>query len=318
MRSLGVTTAPDFAKLSQVAGMGETITYLQITLTVGADKRSTWLQNDAVRNDTGDGDDWTGTIAAITATTITVTLVTGTYSTINIADGIENTTHSDTTTVSAKASSNKYAYSPLFATRGKDLTAWHYSGGIGTSASILSKFGNIVGNWKITIEAGKPSIFQLTGAKGKFLSEAAATIVSPTKNRTVYPAALAWTVSVHGVTYKLVKMEIEGGNSIDQRIDGTEAYGYGSTEVTDKKGKFNLQIYADAALALPSVAGLASAVESAITLVYGPANGKLHFSIGYPQIQDWKKTSVGNLTAFDITGIMSQNNFVITTNNDLT
>lgn len=212
---------------------------------------------------------------------------------------------------------NKYIYQPSSTLVSKDLTVWHYAGGYGSNASILTKAANVVGNAKVTIEAGKPSIFALTGGKGQYVSEAAATLPTPTKTRTLYPAALGWTVSIHGVAYKLIKADFDMVVALDQYIDGTQAYGFGNSEIGQKKGKFTLQFYADASLALPSVAGLAGAVESAITIVYGVATNKLHFSIGYPQIQDWKKSAVGNLTVFDVSGIMSRNDFVITTNNDL-
>jgi hypothetical protein len=318
VRSLGLTTAPDIGLIAKAAGMTETITYYQITLTPGADKTATWQVGDTVQNDTGNGDDWTGTIAAISATSIRVTLVTGTYLTINIADGIENTTRTDVTTVSAKTSSNKYSYAPAFAALGSDLSIWHYTGGIGASASILTKSGNCVGDWKIEIEAGKPAKFTLSSIKGKYISETAATVPTPTKTRTAYPAALAWTVSYNGVSYKVIKATIEGSNAVEQFIDGTEAYGYSKGNIGDKKCKFNLQFYSDASLALPSVGGLASAVESAFSLTYGPTNGQVGIGITYPQTQAWPKSAVGNLTVFDVSGIATRNAVSIAVNNDLT
>lgn len=318
MRSLGADTAPDFAILAKAGGMTETISYYDITLTLGADKSATWEEDDELQNDSGNGDDWTGTLVSITATQVVVALTTGTFAAIATADGIENTTKSDTTTVSAKSSSNKYSYSPAIAARGGDLTAWHFTGGIGDDESVLSKFGNIVGNWKITIEAGKVSVFSLNGLKGKYISEEAETIVSPTKKRVLYPSALAWTVSVNGIVYKLIKLEIDGGNEPEQQIDGTEENGYGRSEIGNKKGTFTAQFYADASLELPSVEILAGTIGDAITVEYGPTDREIYVSIGYPQFQKWEKATVGNLTVFNVSGIMERNNFAVAANNGLT
>lgn len=221
-------------------------------------------------------------------------------------------------TVTAVGGGNKYIYTPAATFLSKDLSIWHYTGGIGSNASILTKAGNCVGDWKISVEASKPATFALSGIKGKFISEAAATLITPTKDRTLYPAALGWTVSYNGVTYKLIKAEIEGGNTGEQYIDGTEAYGYGKSDIGDKKGKFTLQFYADAALALPSVGVLAGDIASAFSLVYGPTGRKLAISIAYPQGQNWTKGSVGNLTVFDVSGIITRNAITVTINNDLT
>ncbi len=94
-------------------GVNETKVYAK--LTTGKDI-SAWAEGDVVRNDTGDGDDWTGTVFDLytgdrmTNAQVIVQLTTGTYATIDIADGIENTTKADTTTLSAKA---EYRYAAI-------------------------------------------------------------------------------------------------------------------------------------------------------------------------------------------------------------
>jgi hypothetical protein len=73
-----------------------------VLLTVGTDKTGTWAVGDALRNDSGDGDDWTGILCEISATTILTETITGDYDDIAAADGVENTTRTDTVTCSAK------------------------------------------------------------------------------------------------------------------------------------------------------------------------------------------------------------------------
>lgn len=245
MRSLGVSTAPDFAKLAKACGLKETVT--------------------------------------------------------------------------AVVGGNKYAYAPNADATLKDLTVWKYLGGAGTSGSILRKFGNVVGDWKLSLEAGKPAQFLLSGGKGQFVSEAAATLPTPTKSRTVYPALVGATISINGLsTYKLIKIDFEGGNKVDQYIDPSQSYGLGQSDIGEKKIKFSMQLYADPSIALPSASVIADAVESSISITWGVTNNKINVAASYPQFNSWKTSKVGSLHAFDIAGICSQNNFAITVNNDLT
>ena len=73
-----------------------------VTLTVGADKTGTWVVGDAVRNNTGSGNHWTGVLCERTSSTMLIELDTGDYGTVTTSEGIENTTRSDTVTCSAK------------------------------------------------------------------------------------------------------------------------------------------------------------------------------------------------------------------------
>ena len=63
-----------------------------------------WEVGDLVQNDTGDGDDWTGIIIEYVSTTqVVVELDIGSSGTdVNNADGIENTTKAETTTIAAQ------------------------------------------------------------------------------------------------------------------------------------------------------------------------------------------------------------------------
>lgn len=72
------------------------------SLTLGTDVTATWQVGDSVQNYTGAGNDWTAVLCSLTTTTAIVELRTGTYTSINIADGIENITRSANTTTSAR------------------------------------------------------------------------------------------------------------------------------------------------------------------------------------------------------------------------
>lgn len=76
-----------------------------VSMTLGKDVAAAgWTAGDAVQNDTGDGDDWTGVLCEVSTTDVIVELATtDDEDDINLADGIENTTQVDTTTISSKS-----------------------------------------------------------------------------------------------------------------------------------------------------------------------------------------------------------------------
>ena len=82
---------------------------LYVTATTTSDHSpgtGTWVVGDTVRNFTGSGDDWTGTIYSIAAKVVGISISTGDYSTVATADKVENVTRSenDTFTKAAAAS----------------------------------------------------------------------------------------------------------------------------------------------------------------------------------------------------------------------
>lgn len=214
-----------------------------------------------------------------------------------------------------------YTYTQILAPTTKstdDLSVWHCSGGIGANASILRKAGNIVGDWKISGEVGKPPIFSLVGAKGVYVSEAADTSIYAiiVKDRSLIPAVLPLTVSINGVAYKVLKFEFTGGCDVQQYIDCAETYGFGQSEMAKKKTKFSFTCYADAGLANPLDAVIAGAVVEDVSLTWGITAKKTNLLAEYPLFRDCKTVDSGGLTAWDVTGDCTQNNFSIIQNSD--
>jgi hypothetical protein len=220
----------------------------------------------------------------------------------------------------AGPTAGKYTITPIVtptSATGDDLEVWHYLGGIGDDASVLTKIGNVVGNWKITGDVGKPVVFALTGAKGIYVSQAAATMVtSVVKDRTLIPAALPVTVSINSVVYKLMKFSFEGGNTVEQYIDCAETYGFGDSEITKKKIKFAFTCYANAALANPLDAVIAGAVVADVSIIWGKALYKTKIVVDDPQFIDCKTVDVGGLTGWEVTGNATANDITITQNDD--
>jgi hypothetical protein len=215
----------------------------------------------------------------------------------------------------------RHIYVPSTTLIGSDLTVWKYFGGVGASASLLRKVGNVVGDWKITGEANKGVVFSLQGAKGTFISDAAATLATPTKDRSLIPAFNTLVATINNVAYKVLKMEFTGGNSAEQFIDATTSYGFGRTDITKKKGTFMVQVYSDAALALPITALLGGDVlaSTALSIRFGAtADKKIQIASLYPQYTDCKTEDVGGLTVWTLTGNLTRNDITITVGADIT
>lgn len=203
---------------------------------------------------------------------------------------------------------------------GKDLTVWKYFGGIGTSESILRKVGNVVGDWKIAGEANKPAVFSLVNGIGVYTSDAAATLPTVTKNRSLIPAVNTLVAYINNVQYKVLNFEFSGGNSAAQYIDSTTSYGFGRSDVTKKKGTFMVKVYADASLALPLATALGGDVlaSTALSIRWGAtAERKIQATSLYPQMKDVKTEDSGGLTVFTITGILTRNDITVTANVDV-
>jgi len=89
-----------------------------------------WAIGDEVQNDNGDGDDWTGVIQGIISTSaFLVELKTGAYADIDTADGIENTTRTDTDTIVSKATQvARKAFDLEFSGLPSDVVTLHLQG----------------------------------------------------------------------------------------------------------------------------------------------------------------------------------------------
>jgi hypothetical protein len=95
----------------------------------------------------------------------------------------------------------------------------------------------------------------------------------------------------------------------------------GRSDITKKKGKFMIQVYADAALALPITALLGGDVlaSTALSIRYGStADKKINMACLYPQYTDCKTEDAGGLTVWTLTGNMTRNDFTIIVNADAT
>lgn len=70
---------------------------------VTENKTATWVVGDSLQNHVGDGNDWTGVLCEITATTILVETRNGFYADIATADSLTNITRTDSVTFTGKS-----------------------------------------------------------------------------------------------------------------------------------------------------------------------------------------------------------------------
>jgi len=216
------------------------------------------------------------------------------------------------------ASAANFAMTPI-STPTNAGEAWHYTGDAAASASLLSKFYNLKGSWKISAPAGKvPRIeFNLSGA---FYGETdatqpAATDIAAAKAREIAYALKGATVSTFGsASYKVLSFEFEGGEQTTNRDDISEANGCGKTENTDRKIKFSIRCYADKQATIDPLAALAASTEAAISVAWGAGTKKITIGGTYAQITSRTKGDENGITVFDIKGQMNRNDFTILIN----
>jgi hypothetical protein len=210
------------------------------------------------------------------------------------------------------ASVKTYAFTST-RTAYKDATAWLYSGNLGTAGCLLRKASNIVFNPKWTFEAGKPVVMDFSGS-GVY-GGAAGTGTQPTitKLRTAAPAWMGLsTLTINGIsTYKILKAEIDAGQETNLTIDVAQAYGFGQTEITNRKVKFSATVYCDLPASGDPETALLARTEGALAFAYGTAPNKATFTSTYSQITDIKKGDESGIEVWNITGQCNRNHFTL-------
>jgi hypothetical protein len=218
----------------------------------------------------------------------------------------------------------KYKYRPAINPSStvppKDLTIWKFGGvGIGVQTTIL-KVGNIQGNWKISGKTGSKVKFELTDGKGIFVNEDVAGIMvdaSAYINNMAVPAALPLTVLINNIAYNVTEFSFEGGNTVDQYPKCSEDNGYGISEITKKKGKFDFTAVSDAIGAMPPRLDMLNGeIIQPISLGFGGTGGVL-LEVASPLYKDVKDESSGNISVWKVSGDMVYNDFLMTINKEL-
>lgn len=206
--------------------------------------------------------------------------------------------------------SNKYTLNPVMTS--KDATVWRYNG------LEVVKLQNLMFDWSISGELNKKCLLSL---KGKGCLNALPDIgVCPTitKNGSPTPAILPVTKVIFGSgLYSPLKFSFEGGVVVEQRVTGSD-FGYGLSEVTDRKIKFSCTLYKDLPNVISPYTAMRNQSETELSFEFGKAGRKIKLITNHANISDIKEgTSGGNTQTWDISGTCNSDDFSIIVNSDL-
>jgi hypothetical protein len=191
---------------------------------------------------------------------------------------------------------------------------WHYTGNVSANSALLQKHYNLVGDWKIKLEANKaPEIsFTLDGA---FHSQTDSTQPSATKSRVSAQALKAATISiVNSSTYQLISAEISGNQAPQSTEDPSEENGMGVSRVTDRKIKFSAKVYAQKAATNDQKTALRNSTEGQIAFGWGTGDKIMTIGGSYSQLTKCVRGEQNGISTWDIEGQWNRNDFAITIN----
>jgi hypothetical protein len=198
---------------------------------------------------------------------------------------------------------------------------WQYEGDAAASAALLAKFYNIKGSWKITANANKPLTieYSLLGAfyQQSDATQPAASDLAAAKNRETSYALKNATLSLHGSTaWKPLSFTLEGGEQTVNRDDIAEAGGAGSTDITDRKIKGSMKIYATTKATKDALGAVLAQTEGALSIAFGDSVTGKKITIGgaYMQITESTLSDENGITCFDLKFQMNRNDFYIQLN----
>lgn len=208
-------------------------------------------------------------------------------------------------------STTKFSYVPVSVNSVAGLIKRYY-GSTAASSSITDILFNLKAEWKISFQANKyPTIeFAAVGAfAGQTESE---TQPSITKARNTPFALKGATITVGGVTLKVISGEISGSQTQAQRVDPSETYGMGQTDTTDRKIKFKFKAYS--ALSTSMLTNLKAQTEGTTTVQWGPTGKVVQITGAYGQFSNLTKSDENGVTTWDIEGQFNRNSLSININ----
>lgn len=124
-------------------------------------------------------------------------------------------------------------------------TLWGYYGGPGTDKSLLEKFGNVIFDPTIEFESGKRATLTLAG-KGQYIATpivATQPDISPHRERVTSPPLMGGNITIMGQAYGLIRGSFVGGQGVENRVDPTNEFGGGGTEITERNQTWTAVVY---------------------------------------------------------------------------
>ena len=150
-------------------------------------------------------------------------------------------------------------------------TLWGYEGGPGTNKSLLEKWGNIMFDGTISIVIGERATMTLNG-KGKRVADPVISTmpdVGAYREKKIAPAFMEGAITINGVAYNLIKLDLNFGQTIENNVDGTDEFGGGDTEMTDRNIEFTCTVYQKPTLAKIPHSNLKNQTSGTFDLKWG-------------------------------------------------
>jgi len=195
----------------------------------------------------------------------------------------------------------------------KDATAWGYSGDLSSSGALLRKVSNLIFSPKWTFEAGKPIVMDCT-AMGVFGGAATAATQPTVTKAGISPAAFLGSagLSINGdADYKVLKIEIDPGQSSVLTLDPSATYGFGVSTITARKIKWKATVYCDVPGTVDPEAALLAKTSGAVTVAIGTAPNKITYSMPTTQITAAPLGDSDGVQVWELEGQANANTFTI-------
>jgi len=191
-------------------------------------------------------------------------------------------------------------------------TVWGYYGGPGTQKALVEKFGNVMFDGSISLEAGKRALMKFTG-KGKYLNPPARTTmpnIAAMRERVTSPALMAMpTLYLNGIAYGFLKGDITFGQAIENNVDATDIYGGGDTEQTDRKLGWSATVYQKVDSSFIPHINLLAGATGIFDLQWGKVYHTYDMRLYGPKstLTDVKPGNQGGVLCWEIKGIFEEN-----------
>jgi hypothetical protein len=202
--------------------------------------------------------------------------------------------------------STAFSYSPIQVNTSAGFIQRYY-GDTAATSSIADVFFNLKANWKITLEAGKyPQIsFDING---NFCSETES-VSQPayTKARQTPYAVKGATITIAGISFKVISGEIDGTQKQSERVDPSESNAKGQNETTERKITWKAKVYA--ASSTNALTNLKAQTEGSVSWQWGPTGKAIQFVSSYGQITKITSADQNGVTIWDLEGQCNRNDF---------
>jgi hypothetical protein len=228
--------------------------------------------------------------------------------------------------MSEAVSTNLRTYAPISDTTGtswNQMTLWGYIGDKAAGDSVRTKAQNVMFDWELTGEIGKPCTMTFTGKGSTDAAPDATTYPAGTVTipNSIIPATIKSTaMTVGGKTLSLLSFGVSMGNTVTLVKDMSSNYGYAGATITKRESNWKAKAYAATASTQNPFPVMDSTSSTALTnfgITFGPAVGsRITIASGTSKCQITKVTpsDEDGIHCWDLEGIFVDNDFTVAVN----